>query len=101
MIFLVVTLGFFAENIREDFTQEKMKANQYLETNRDELVQQHSLLMQYKKIYQEKLIVFLLNISGRDPAEKHREREYIISIIEDLKADTANIVKHAKVQISC
>src|SRR5271170_6524161 len=56
MIFLAVTLGFFAENIREHFT-DKNNTKEYLETYRDELIQQEALLAQYKKIYQKKVIV--------------------------------------------
>ena len=56
MIFLAVTLGFFAENIREHFT-DKNNTKEYLETYRDELMQQQALLTQYKKIYQKKVVV--------------------------------------------
>ena len=56
MIFLAVTLGFFAENIREHFTEEN-NTKKYLQTYRDELIQQQALLTQYKKIYQRKVIV--------------------------------------------
>jgi hypothetical protein len=56
MIFLAVTMGFFAESIREHFT-EKTNAKEYLETYRDELIQQENLLIQYKKIYQRKIVV--------------------------------------------
>jgi hypothetical protein len=56
MIFLAVTLGFFAENIREHFT-DKNNTKEYLETYRDELIQQEALLTQYKKIYQKKVTV--------------------------------------------
>src|ERR1700753_926412 len=56
MILLAVTMGFFAESIREHFT-EKTNAKEYLETYRDELIQQENLLIQYKKIYQRKIVV--------------------------------------------
>ena len=56
MIFLAVTMGFFAENIREHFT-DKNNTKEYLETYRDELIQQQALLKQYKKIYQRKIVV--------------------------------------------
>jgi hypothetical protein len=56
MIFLAVTLGFFAENIREHFT-EKNSAKEYLQSYRDELMQQQALFTQYKKTYQKKIII--------------------------------------------
>ncbi len=56
MIFLAVTLGFFAEQIRESFA-EKTNAKEYLETYRDELVQQQSQFTVYKKLCQNKVIV--------------------------------------------
>jgi hypothetical protein len=56
MIFLAVTMGFFAESLREHFT-EKTNTKEYLETYSDELVQQQALLTQYKKIYQRKIVV--------------------------------------------
>ena len=55
MIFLAVTMGFFAENIREHYT-EKANTKEYLETYRDELLQQQILYNTYKKIYQKKII---------------------------------------------
>jgi ABC-type oligopeptide transport system ATPase subunit len=56
MIFLAVTMGFFAESIREHLA-EKTNTKEYLETYRDELAQQQTLLTQYKKIYQNKVVV--------------------------------------------
>jgi len=56
MIFLAVTLGFFAENIREHFT-EKNNARQYLESYRNELLQQQKLFVAYKTLYQKKVVV--------------------------------------------
>jgi hypothetical protein len=56
MIFLAVTLGFFAENIREHYN-EKTNAKEYLETYRDELLQQQSQFYTYKKVCQNKVIV--------------------------------------------
>jgi len=56
MIFLAVTLGFFAENIREHYT-EKNDARQYLESYRDELLQQQKIFAVYKNLYQRKVIV--------------------------------------------
>jgi hypothetical protein len=56
MIFLAVTMGFFAESIREHFT-DKNNTKEYLETYRYELIQQQTLLTQYKKIYQRKIVV--------------------------------------------
>ncbi len=56
MIFLAVTMGFIAENIREHYT-EKENAKQYLETYRDELLQQQDILNTYKIIYQKKVVV--------------------------------------------
>jgi hypothetical protein len=56
MLFLAVTLGFFAENIREHYTEEA-NATRYLESYRDELLQQKKIYNQYKKLYQDKIIV--------------------------------------------
>jgi hypothetical protein len=56
MIFLAVTMGFFAENIREHYT-EKANGKRYLEAFRDELTQQHNTINTYKKIFQHKVIV--------------------------------------------
>jgi hypothetical protein len=56
MIFLAVTLGFFAENIREHYT-EKKNTKEYLETYGDELLQQQSQFNAYKKVCQNKVIV--------------------------------------------
>ncbi len=56
MIFLAVTMGFFAEQIRES-NLEKANAKEYLETYRDELMQQQSQFNSYKKICQNKVIV--------------------------------------------
>jgi hypothetical protein len=53
MIFIAVTLGFIAENIREYHT-EKINARQFLRAYRDELIQQQGLFEKYKKIYQMK-----------------------------------------------
>lgn len=56
MIFLAVTLGFFAENLREHYT-EKTNAKEYLESYRDELLQQENVFAVYKKLYQDKIVV--------------------------------------------
>jgi len=56
MIFLAVTLGFFAENIREYYA-EKANAKKFLESYRDELLQQQKMYNRYKKIYQNKVVV--------------------------------------------
>src|ERR1700759_5382421 len=56
MIFLAVTMGFFAENIREHYT-EKNDAREYLESYRDELLQQKKVFAVYKTLYQKKVIV--------------------------------------------
>jgi len=56
MIFLAVTLGFFAENIREHYT-EKNNAREYLESYRNELLQQEKVFVAYKTLYQEKVVV--------------------------------------------
>jgi hypothetical protein len=56
MLFLAVTMGFFAENIREHYS-EKANARKYLESYRDELLQQKNLLEVYKKLYQDKVII--------------------------------------------
>ena len=56
MIFLAVTLGFFAENIREHST-ELNNAKKFLESYKGELVQQEGVCDHYKKLYQTKIIV--------------------------------------------
>ena len=56
MIFLAATLGFFAEIIREHYT-EKNNAKEYLESYCDELLQQEKMFDVYKKLYQKKVIV--------------------------------------------
>jgi hypothetical protein len=56
MIFLAVTLGFFAANIREHYT-ETDNAKKFLEAYRDELIQQQNVYNTYKKIYQNKIVV--------------------------------------------
>ena len=42
---------------------------------------------------------FLAEYKLEQTIERHREKEYIISMIEDLKADTANINTHANLRI--
>src|SRR5580765_8591160 len=42
---------------------------------------------------------FLAEYKLEQTIERHRENEYIISMIEDLKADTANINTHASLRI--
>jgi hypothetical protein len=56
MIFLAVTLGFFAENIREYYS-EKNDAREYLESYRNELLQQEKVFVVYKRMYQKKVMV--------------------------------------------
>jgi len=56
MIFFAVTLGFFAENIREYYV-EKGNAKKFLASYQGELLQQQSIYDRYKKIYQNKVIV--------------------------------------------
>ena len=52
MIFLAVTLGFFAENLREHFT-EKKNTREYLETFQQELKRNKNILNGEKKMLQE------------------------------------------------
>src|SRR3954464_2291031 len=56
MIFLAVTLGFFAESYREHITEEK-NAKQFLETYRNELQQQEQQIMSFEDRFKNKLIV--------------------------------------------
>jgi hypothetical protein len=56
MIFLAVTMGFFAESIREHYT-EKTNTREYLESYRDELLLQQKMFANYKSIFQRKVIV--------------------------------------------
>src|ERR1700733_15274770 len=50
MIFLAVTMGFFAENIREYFA-EKQTAKEYLEAFKNELRQNEASIQQYDSIF--------------------------------------------------
>jgi hypothetical protein len=50
MIFLAVTLGFFAENVREHFDEEKT-TKQYLEDFRQELLQNKDLYQRYDSVF--------------------------------------------------
>ena len=50
MIFLAVTLGFFAENVREHF-DEKKTAKQYLENFRQELLHNKTLYQYYDSLF--------------------------------------------------
>jgi len=52
MIFLAVTLGFFAENIREHYSEEK-NTREYLETFQQELNRNKNILNGEKKMLQE------------------------------------------------
>jgi len=56
MIFLAVTLGFFAESYRE-YHVEKENTERFLQTYKDELLQQQQLFVHYKKRFQNKVIV--------------------------------------------
>src|SRR5258705_6013162 len=49
-------VGYVAENIREYYV-EKSNTKKYLESYRDELVQQQGIFEHYKKLYQNKIIV--------------------------------------------
>ena len=44
MIFLAVTMGFFAENMREDFTEKKV-ARQYIESLKLELINNKNIFL--------------------------------------------------------
>src|SRR5277367_4024167 len=54
MIFLAVTLGFFAENIREHFAEEKI-TKQYLESVRLELIHNKNVFHLADSTYKERL----------------------------------------------
>ena len=54
MIFLAVTLGFFAENVREHFDEEKT-GKQYLEDFRQELLQNKDLYKRYDSVFARKI----------------------------------------------
>src|SRR5664279_2993381 len=56
MISIAVMLGFFAENIRE-YYGEKATAKEFIESYRGELVQQQKMLDEYKKLYQNNVVV--------------------------------------------
>jgi ribosome recycling factor len=55
MIFLAVTMGFIAESVREHLTEEK-NVEKFLETYRNELQQHRQQILQFKKIFQKKII---------------------------------------------
>ena len=57
MIFLAVTLGFIAENIREHITETK-SAHQYLESFRNDLLQNQIQLKKYDSLYTNELPVY-------------------------------------------
>ena len=57
MIFLAVTLGFIAENTREKITETK-SAHQYLESFRNDLLQNQMRLKYYDSIYTHELPVY-------------------------------------------
>ena len=57
MIFLAVTLGFIAENIREDITETK-SAHQYLESFRNDLLQNQIQIKKYDSLYTNELPVY-------------------------------------------
>ena len=57
MIFLAVTLGFIAENIREHITETK-SAHQYLESYRNDLLQNQRRLKIYDSLYTNGLPVY-------------------------------------------
>jgi hypothetical protein len=54
MIFLAVTLGFFAENVREHFDEEET-TKQYLEDFRQELLQNKDLYQRYDSFFAQKI----------------------------------------------
>ena len=57
MIFLAVTLGFIAENIREHITETK-SAHQYLESFRNDLLQNQIQIKKYDSLYTNELPVY-------------------------------------------
>jgi hypothetical protein len=57
MIFLAVTLGFIAENIREHTTETK-SAHQYLESFRNDLLQNQIQIKKYDSLYTNELPVY-------------------------------------------
>jgi hypothetical protein len=57
MIFLAVTLGFIAENIREHITEAK-SAHQYLESFRNDLLQNQIQIKRYDSLYTNELPVY-------------------------------------------
>ena len=75
MIFLAVTLGFFAENVREHFDEEKT-TKQYLEDFRQELLQNKDLYQRYDSLFAQKipatdsLINILINKKENDELSK-------------------------------
>src|SRR5258705_9746533 len=56
MLFFAVFCRFLAENIREHRIEMK-RGNEYLESYRNELLQQQRSFLSYKKLYQNKVII--------------------------------------------
>ena len=97
MIFLAVTLGFFAENVREHFDEEKT-TKQYLEDFRQELLQNKDLYQRYDSLFAQKipatdsLINILINKKENDELSKsarliYSTRQVFVSTISKAAYD--------------
>ncbi len=83
MIFLAVTLGFFAENLREHFERKK-NAKEYLEAFENELKQNEASIQIYDSIYtlilpmQDSLINIFFEKKENDDLKKYRGLKRVI-----------------------
>jgi len=76
MIFLAVTLGFFAENIREHITEER-NANQFLQTYRNELLQQQQQIIIFENRFKDKLLVCDSIVEIYYNGEENKKLDYL------------------------
>ena len=78
MIFLAVTLGFFAENIREHITEEK-NARQFLESYRNELQQQAQQIIGFEDKFKKKLLLCDSIVQIYNNGEENKKLNYLAS----------------------
>lgn len=76
MIFLAVTLGFFAENIREHISEEK-NARQFLESYSNELLQQAQQMISFEDKFKIKLLLCDSIVKIYDNGEENKKLDYL------------------------
>jgi hypothetical protein len=76
MIFFAVFLGFLAENIREHIS-EKKSAGQFLETYRNELLQQQQQIIHFQNRFKDKLIVCDSIVNIYNAGEENQKLGYL------------------------